>query len=420
MYMMHHLIGKREIKALLVKCDNVERGCEWEGTVGTLEEHVDTCDFTVVNCPKQCNKNVMRKDLKQHLEDKCPNRDYECQHCRKKDSYANITEIHYDECTMIVLPCPNSECTQTLERAQIQMHLENDCEHTVILCKYEGIGCYVKMKRKDMGAHEQDDKAHLHQALNSVVRLQDNLLSATENIESMKKDMESATETIASMKKESSAMAVKLESATETIASMKKENSAMVVMLESAKKTITSTAIKLNETVETTRVLQEKSKMTKGVIFKFRVTKYEKRKNLNEVFYTHPFYSNSNGYHMRIQVYPNGYDEDEGTHVSVYFQLVQGKYDQQLSWPFVGNVTFELLNQLADEKHHHETVSLESEDDARIGGPDWGCSQSIPHHKLPYNPIRNTQYLKDDTLYFRVSVEVEGHKPWLECTAMRN
>ncbi len=26
------------------------------------------------------------------------------------------------------------------------------------------------------------------------------------------------------------------------------------------------------------------------------------------------------------------------------------------------------------------------------------------------------EYLKDDTLYFRISVKVSDHKPWLECT----
>ena len=46
--------GKREIKALLVKCANVGRGCEWEGTVGTLEQHVATCEFALVPCPKGC------------------------------------------------------------------------------------------------------------------------------------------------------------------------------------------------------------------------------------------------------------------------------------------------------------------------------------------------------------------------------
>ena len=45
----------------------------------------------------------------------------------------------------------------------------------------------MKMKRKDMGAHEQDDKAHLHQALNTVVKLQQ---SAIETIASIKGENE--------------------------------------------------------------------------------------------------------------------------------------------------------------------------------------------------------------------------------------
>ena len=428
------------MKALCVKCDNVERGCEWEGTVGTLEEHVDTCDFTVVNCPKECNKKVIKKDLVQHLKEECPNRDYECQHCGEKDMYANITEIHYDECTMIVLPCPNSECTQTMERAKIQMHIENDCEHTVISCKYERIGCDVNMKRKDMGAHEQDDKAHLHQALNTVVKLQDNLLSATDTIVSMKKDMavklDLATETIASMKKESSAMAVKLDLATETIASMKKESSAMAVKLESATRTIASmkkessamaaklesakimqqgTAIKLNQTAQTTRVLQASLQETtmkakRDMIYSFRMTKYEKRKTADDFFYSQPFYTSSSGYHMRIKVYPNGNGDGQGTHVSVYAELMQGRYDQQLSWPFVGNVTVELLNQLADEKHHSMTIPLYPENNSNIGSC-WGYFKFTPHSRLSHDPVNNTQYLKDNTLYFGVSVEVKGCKP---------
>ena len=53
---MYSLLGKRDVKALRVKCDNAERGCEWEGTVGTLEEHdvMTTCEFTPVPCPKEC------------------------------------------------------------------------------------------------------------------------------------------------------------------------------------------------------------------------------------------------------------------------------------------------------------------------------------------------------------------------------
>ena len=128
--------------------------------------------------------------------------------------------------------------------AKIKQHLENNCEHTVISCKYEAIGCDVKMKRKYMGAHEQDDKAHLHQALTTVVKLQDyitgffclfivvfwsSFLLYNENT---------------SMKKENKAVQDRLQSATETIASMKEENKGVQDRLQSVA-TVTSMQKKL-------------------------------------------------------------------------------------------------------------------------------------------------------------------------------
>ncbi len=33
---------------------------------------------------------------------------------------------------------------------------------------YVGLGCAVKMKRRDRAAHEQDDKVHLHMAMDTI------------------------------------------------------------------------------------------------------------------------------------------------------------------------------------------------------------------------------------------------------------
>ncbi len=68
------ILGRREIRELPVKCDNMERGCQRVGTVGTLEEHVSVCQFTLVPCPKECKDDngilkIMRRDLQQHLEE---------------------------------------------------------------------------------------------------------------------------------------------------------------------------------------------------------------------------------------------------------------------------------------------------------------------------------------------------------------
>ncbi len=59
-----------------------------------------------------------------------------------------------------------------MKRMNVKNHLSEKCGHTVISCKYTSMGCDVELKRKDMRAHEQDDKAHLNKALDSVVELQ--------------------------------------------------------------------------------------------------------------------------------------------------------------------------------------------------------------------------------------------------------
>ncbi len=115
---------------------------------------------------------------------------------------------------------------------------------------------------------------------------------------------------------------------------------------------------------------------------------------------------------MKIAVYTNGGGGCEGSHVSIFIYVIEGKYDDELNWPFVGNVDIELLNQLEDRDHHSMEVRLI----INAGGNGIGYPKYNPHSKLTLDSASNTQYLKDDTLYFRISVEVSDHKPWLECT----
>ncbi len=316
-----------------MKC---ERDCQWVGTVGTLEEHVGVCQFTLVPCPKECKDDngilkIMRRDLQQHLIE-CPNRDYSCEHCGLKGTYATRLD-HYDTCEKKIITCTNEECTMEMERMKIKNHLSEECEHTVISCKYmRSIGCDVKLKRKDMRAHEQDDKAHLNKALDTTVNLQTKVQSLLTQLST-----------------------------------------------------------------------------------RFKVIEFQKKKDNNLRYYSPSFYTSPNGYNMKIIVYANGYGDGEGLHVSVFAWIIKGKYDDELNWPFVGNVTVKLLNQLKDKKHYSITVKFIPEDNINAGG-NRGCSRYIPHYQLSRDSASNTQYLKDDTLYFRISVEVSDHKPWLECT----
>ncbi len=101
---------------------------------------------------------------------------------------------------------------------------------------------------------------------------------------------------------------------------------------------------------------------------------------------------------------------------------MKGDNDDSLSWPFTGTVTVELLNQLEDKNHHKKTTHIPSRRCAsqRVvdgeRGEGYGWPKFISHADLAHKPLTNSQYLKDDTLIFRVSAEAPDYKPWLECT----
>ena len=55
-----------------MKCNNSDEGCDWQGSVGTLDKHMVTCEFECVPCKYQyvgCDVKMTRKDITQHEEE---------------------------------------------------------------------------------------------------------------------------------------------------------------------------------------------------------------------------------------------------------------------------------------------------------------------------------------------------------------
>ena len=337
-----------------MKCSNVYQDleCEWDGTVGILEAHVATCKFALLPCPKECkdDKNkivhLLRKDLYKHLENDCPNRDHKCELCGEKGTYAHITQVHDVTCEMKIVPCPNSACAETIQRKNTILHLE-ECDFSEIPCKYQKIGCGVKMMRTDMPAHEEDDKLHLHMALDEVTAMKEEITTMKQQIVTMK---------------------------------------------------------------------QQREVLRNGALLIFELTAFAKKKDENDGISSPTFYSSPKGYHMRIKVCANGQGAGRGTHISMFVCILKGKYDDINKWPLVGKVTCEILNQLEDKNHYEKILEIDKEKNTVVGS-SWGYPETCRHSELAHDPVKNTQYLKDDTLYFRVSVDIPDHKPWLECTA---
>ena len=140
------------------------------------------------------------------------------------------------------------------------------------------------------------------------------------------------------------------------------------------------------------------------------------RKDENQTYYSEPFYTSCDGYRIHIRVDPNGSEGCKATHVSIYVELLKGSNYQKLQWPVQGTVTVELLNQLADDDHQSMLIPFDLKANVLVGS-NLGYPGFISHLNLVHDLARrNTQFLVDDTLYFRVTVKVKGHMPWLECT----
>ena len=142
---------------------------------------------------------------------------------------------------------------------------------------------------------------------------------------------------------------------------------------------------------------------------------FEQHKVNGDSWYSPPFYTHPRGYKMCLCVSANGSSAGKGTHVSVFAYLMRGQFDDYLNWPFQGDVTLEMLNQLEDNNHATATIEFTDTRDKKVIGRvskkerasgAWGYHSFIAHTELGYNPIKNCQYLKYDCLRFRV-VKVE-------------
>ena len=322
-----------------MKCSNVDRECEWEGTVGTLEEHVATCEFTLLPCPNKCKDDdkdeiahLMRKDLEKHLETQCPQRHSKCQQCGEITTFVDIaTQLHDKTCKRKILPCPNTDCTETMPREDRKGHLEK-CGYAEVPCKYQRLGCKVSMLRKDMSAHEEnEDNLHLHMAFDNGITIED----------------------------------------------------VQGLIAAASKNTQTP------------------------YVYIYKLMRFQ----YHHWFESPLFYTSPHGYCMRIQVYSHY------TCLWIGVDLMKGKYDDDLKWPFIGKVTWKLLNQLEDNNNKiiieqkHFNMGQQGQYTCEIM-----CRKSVTYSELSHDPVKNTHYLKDDTLYISVSVDIPDHKPWLVTT----
>ena len=151
--------------------------------------------------------------------------------------------------------------------------------------------------------------------------------------------------------------------------------------------------------------------------FYFTINNFEHYKKNDLWWHSLPFYSHSGGHKLLAAVHANGYSTRKGTHVSVFVGVMRGEYDDQLKWPFTGEVTVRLLNMnksggsTQNTGHKNMTICFDNstplpsrcKPEGCNSLPSWGYYDFVSHSDLPYNAAKNTVYLRDGQLRFVVT-----------------
>ena len=360
----------REVKSLHIYCTNKEKGCEWQGELNDINNHLgnsDGCQFEEVKCSNECGKMIQRQYLTSHVEIDCPRHKIKCQYCHDIGGHEFIEGQHKEECPKLPLPCPN-QCrkVKTVLREDMEAH-RKECPLEMIQCEYHSVGCKrIKLARKDMEKHKKQ-KMEQH-----LMMTKDELTDTKAQLATSLKQITNLTILLnAQLNKSASSIDVR------------------PVYLD----TIATVVTLGNQACPVT----------------IKMSEFNEKKNKEAQWCSDSFYSHNKGYKMFLCVYLDGCGAGKGTHLSVFLYLMKGPHDDELTWPLRGEFVIKLLNQIGDSKHHSYVVryddgASEYHVDSRVteDNKGWGNRQFISNVNL-HKSTTVQQFLKDDCLFFQVN-----------------
>ncbi len=141
---------KTKIDSLKVYCPMRKSGCKWTGKLSVLDDHLmwgeaecpdTTCRVIPVQCLSGCGSVIARGSINDHLRNSCKRRETSCKYCGLKDSYDQLTTVHYSICHKYHVSCPNGCKMPGVERGSLKTHLEAECPFRNVYCEFHFAGC---------------------------------------------------------------------------------------------------------------------------------------------------------------------------------------------------------------------------------------------------------------------------------------
>ena len=339
------------MKALQIRCSNFDNGCKWTGELKSLHTHQRDCPYRVATCPNECREitTLLHKDIESHRKS-CPRRPYKCPHCTQTGPYDEQTSVHTKNCQEVKLS--NQECNGTEQHCAVEEHPLQDCTQQLFPCKYTDVGCTARLTIPELQAHERDDKLHLQITKEKVLEL--------------------------------------------------------AKLLQVRERRFREQTEQMDKEITTLRQNVRGFEFSTAPVV-FAVSNFSENQLLDKTILSPSFYLSTQGYRCYLSIYPKGRGDGKYSHVSVFVRITEEDNDDSLTRPFQETVIVEVLNQLED-KNHKKRKTLLPNDKYIIRRPmeddkeGYEFNKFISHEELKHIQFEKCQYLKDDKLYFRVSV----------------
>ena len=150
-----HKQADRAVRSLHIFCVNKEKGCEWQGEINNINNHLenkDGCQYEDVQCSNDsCGKMLQRRLLGHHEQNECLHRKVYCEYCSDVGAHTFITGEHIDLCPKFPMQCSNSNCTTVVFRKDVDEHRKT-CPYEVVDCCN---GCGLEFQRQKLNNHNK-------------------------------------------------------------------------------------------------------------------------------------------------------------------------------------------------------------------------------------------------------------------------
>ena len=427
---------EKSIKNLRVHCMMKDRGCHWTGQLEQLDAHLEVetgdCEYVDIECPEKCGQQVQKRQLAAHIANECPERDFVCQYCGFKATYAIISNKHWPECQNYPVPCPNECNIGAVERNILEDHL-NTCPLQVVECDFSYAGCNKKLQRQDMEKHvEESTREHLALMAAASVRmsrefekkLQEQRDEFREYLKQKEKEtavqLEHKDRQIEHLQESFQEQHVKVQGELHTQQQQVEALKDQIMQWEEKERKNTAKFTDLQQQLRLkTQQVEDLEKEVKllipvcGSLFprSFIISQFQMKKKCNSFCRSPDMYTHSCGYKFFINVAPAGWGEGQNTHVAVWLWSMPGEFDDQLFWPAKFTITVQLLNQLGNFGHVKVTKRFEwnrlypafpESHSIRRKPVDSFSNTFSAHTELGENVRNRTWYLKKDCLHFKV------------------